>query len=481
MTASRSSARRPDTQEPAAPVLSPDERLELGRAARDRAPRSSHAEWVTDSRRADPIALLEEQASGRVPELVPIRYGRMAATPFAFFRGSAYVMASDLADTPTSGLRAQLCGDAHLSNFGAFASPERNLVFDLNDFDETLPGPWEWDVKRLMASIAVAGRDSGFSRNQRQAAVRAAVARYRTTMLELAGLGEMAIWYRRLGVAEIRANLPRDARSRDVRQLDKSIAKARSRDSARAFARLAATVDGMPRIVPDPPLIVPARDLAPAAEADALQEQLQSLIMAYRGTLPDYRRRLFDRYRYADMARKVVGVGSVGTRAWVVLLIGRDAGDPLFLQAKEAPASALSRFAGPSPYANQGRRVVEGQRLMQAASDIFLGWLESRADADGERRDFYVRQLWDWKGSVDIGAMSPSAMTAYGELCGWTLARAHARSGDPIAIAGYLGRGDAFDRALVEFAERYADQTERDHRALVDAIDSGRIQAQTGI
>jgi hypothetical protein len=300
-------------------------------------------------------------------------------------------------------------------------------------------------------------------------------------MRELAGLGEMAIWYRRLSVAEIRANLARTTRSRDVRQFNKTIAKARSRDSARAVERLAATVDGRPRIVADPPLIVPARDLAPEAEADALRERVQSLMTAYRATVPDHRRRLLDRYRFADMARKVVGVGSVGTRAWVVLLIGRNARDPLFLQAKEAPPSALWRFAGRGQYANQGRRVVEGQRLILAVSDIFPGLAREPGRRGRRARDYYVRQLWDWKGSADVAAMSPPGMTAYGELCGGTVARVHARSGDRVAIAGYLGRGDTFDQALVEFAERYADQNDCDHRALVDAVEGGRIAACTGI
>jgi uncharacterized protein (DUF2252 family) len=407
----------------------------------------------------------------------------MSATRFAFFRGAAYVMASDLGPTPVSGLHAQLCGDAHLSNFGVFGSPERRLLFDLDDFDETLRGPWEWDVKRLVASIAVAGRDQGFSRSQRAAAERAGVAAYRTTMLELAALGDLAVWYRRVDFEDIRAYVDANAPGRDRRRFERTIAKARRKDSTRAFARLAATVDGQPRIVADPPLIVPVRDLVREIHADAgaLEEQMRSLIAAYRDTLQDHHRRLLDRYRYADMAHKVVGVGSVGTRAWVVLLIGRDSGDPLFLQAKEAPPSSLSRFAGPSGYANEGRRVVEGQRLMQAAGDIFLGWLDDQPTPAGAQRAFYVRQLWDWKGSADVTTMSPLVMTAYGRLCGRTLAHAHGRSGDPIAIAAYLGRGDSFDRALAEFAERYADQNERDHRALLDAIASGRIEARTGI
>jgi len=404
----------------------------------------------------------------------------MAASPFAFFRGAAYVMASDLAGTANSGLRVQLCGDAHLSNFGGFASPERDLLFDLNDFDETLPGPWEWDLKRLAASLSVAGRDRGFSGKQRRAIVLQTALSYRSAMAELADMGHLAIWYQRVSVSELRGRLGPQASARQARQLDKTIAKARAKDSTRAFTKLTATVDGTHRIISDPPLIIPARELLPDLEADQLEEFMLAMLAAYRKSLPEDRGRLLDRYRFADIARKVVGVGSVGTRAWVVLMIGRDAGDPLFLQAKEAQPSVLEAVAGKSEFGNQGRRVVEGQRLMQAASDVFLGWLRTTG-LDGRRRDFYLRQLWDWKASAEIETMLPSGMEMYGRLCGATLARAHARSGDPIAIAAYLGRGDSFDRALVEFAETYAEQNEEDHRRLLEAIESGRLAAEMGI
>jgi uncharacterized protein (DUF2252 family) len=456
-----------------------EERAAQGRAARSNAPRSSHADWDGGSDRRDPLALLEEQARSRVPELVPIRYGRMSASPFAFFRGGAYVMAADLASTPQSGSRVQLCGDAHLSNFGGFASPERNLVFDLNDFDETLPGPWEWDVKRLAASIAVAGRERGLKAKQRRRMVRDAVGRYRTAMRRFARMRVADVWYSHLDAGDVSASFRSQVESRQAKRFDRTVAKARAKDSARAFERLAHRVNGDARIVADPPLIVPIEDLLPDAEAHQLEERMRALIGSYRASLPVDRRTLIDRYRYAHLARKVVGVGSVGTRAWVLLMLGRDGDDPLFLQAKEAQPSVLAPFAGKSQFENHGRRVVEGQRLMQAVSDNFLGWLRTTG-IDGQTRDFYLRQLWDWKGSADLETMLPAGMAIYAKLCAWTLARAHARSGDAIAIGAYLGSGRAFDTAIAEFAESYADQNERDHRAFVDAIDSGRIVAERG-
>jgi uncharacterized protein (DUF2252 family) len=457
----------------------PQDRTERGRAARSEVPRSSHARWKAPSARPDPVALLEEQAASRVPELVPIRYGRMAASPFAFYRGGAYVMASDLSATPRSGIRVQLCGDAHLSNFGGFASPERELVFDLNDFDETLRGPWEWDVKRLAASIDVAGRQRGHRARDRHAAVRGAVAQYREAMHEFAVMSSLEVWYARLDEREI-ARFRSQAHAAVRKRYDKGVAKAKAKDSSRAFSKLAHHVDGGARIVADPPLIVPIADLLPEAEAHEFVEGMRGLIRGYSASLSGDLRRLVGRYSFEDLAHKVVGVGSVGTRAWVLLMVCRDSGDPLFLQAKEAGRSVLEPFAGRSEYRNQGRRVVEGQRLMQAASDIFLGWLRTPG-IDGKQRDFYVRQLWDWKASADVEAMDPDTMAQYAKFCGWTLARGHARSGDAIAIAGYLGRGEGFDRAITEFADSYADQNEADYRAFMDAIDSGRIRAAAGI
>jgi uncharacterized protein (DUF2252 family) len=452
------------------------ERAAAGKAARSAAPRSALAEWEPSSDRLDPVDTLEAQARSRVPELVPIRYGRMAVSPFTFFRGAAAVMAVDLATTPVSGLRAQMCGDAHLSNFGAFAAPDRRLVFDLNDFDETLPGPWEWDVKRLAASFAIAGRENGFKRKERRAAVLSAARTYRDAMRAFASLSNLEVWYARLDVESVLGQV--EAEDPDTaKRVRKGVAKARAKDNLRAFDRLTHVVDGELRIVSDPPLIVPAEDLMPEAETRDLRQTLLEILDAYRATLPSDRQHLLDGYRFRHIARKVVGVGSVGTRAWIVLLTGADDSDPLFLQAKEAEASVLEPYAGGSRFKNHGRRVVEGQRLMQAASDIFLGWCPATG-FDGRERDFYVRQLWDWKRSAEVERLTPRGLEVYGRLCGWTLARAHARSGDRIEIAAYLGAGDAFDRAIAEFAELYADQSERDHSALVAAIDSGRLVAE---
>lgn len=454
--------------------------VELGRAARASAPRSSHGDWAPAADRPDPVELLEEQAASREPSLVPIRYGRMAASPFAFFRGAAYILASDLAGTPDSGLQVQLCGDAHLSNFGGFAAPDRQLVFDLNDFDETLPGPWEWDVKRLAASIEIAGRGRGFSRSQRRRVVREALIVYREAMRQLASMTAMDVWYARIDASWLQAEVGQQLSASQVRRFEKTVAKGRSKDSSRAYSKLAMNVNGDTRIAADPPLITPLEDLATDLDERDRDEGMQLLIEQYRSTLADDKRRLLDRYRYAHAARKVVGVGSVGTRAWVLLLLGRDGGDPLFLQAKEAGRSVLAPFAGDSTYENQGQRVVEGQRLMQSASDILLGWIHITG-LDGSPRDFYVRQLWDWKTSADVETMRPGTMGAYGRLCGWTLARAHARSGDAAAIGAYLGRSESFDRAVRRFAEAYADQNELDHAALVNAIASERLEAVSGL
>ncbi len=451
------------------------ERTAEGKAARGRVRRSSHAAWAAGADREDPVAILERQAGSRVPELVPIRYGRMAASPFAFFRGAAAVMAADLAGTPTSDLRVQACGDAHLSNFGAFAAPDRRLVFDLNDFDESLPGPWEWDVKRLTASFAIAGRENGFGRKERGVAVAAAARSYREAMRTFAAQGNLAVWYARLDVESVMGEI--EAEPKLTAQVRKGVAKAQAKDSTRALAKLTHVVDGELRILADPPLIVPAEELMAADETRDLEQVLLAVLDSYRGSLPEDRRHLLDGYRFRHLARKVVGVGSVGTRAWVILLTGADDSDPLFLQAKEAEASVLEPFAGASRFENHGQRVVEGQRLMQAASDIFLGWCPALG-FDGNQRDFYVRQLWDWKRSVEVERLTPHGLELYARMCGWTLARAHARSGDRVAIASYLGGGDAFDRAISEFSEAYADQSERDHAALVEAIDSGRVEAE---
>ena len=453
----------------------PADRLARGKDARTYTPRESHAEWQAGQR--DPVALLEEQAATRVPELVPIRYGRMLSSPFAFFRAAALVMASDLSTTPSSGIRVQACGDAHLANFGGFASPERDLLFDVNDFDETLPGPWDWDVKRLAASLAVAGRDRGFDDRQRRDAVLASVRSYREAIRDFAKMGNLDVWYSHMDLAGLE-RWRAQASQKAVKRLDSNAAKAQAKTSMRAFDKLTTRVNGSVQLISDPPLIVRLAELAPGAEGQAIAENLRSVVRQYGKTLAYDRQQLLESFEMVDIARKVVGVGSVGTRAWILLLTGRDGQDPLFLQAKEAEASVLERFVGKSMFDNHGRRVVEGQRLMQAASDIFLGWVRVEG-IDGQTRDFYVRQLWDSKGSANVDAMSPSTLTIYAQICGWTLARAHARSGDRIAIAAYLGKGPAFDQAIARFAELCADQNEKDHKALADAVRTNRVKAVT--
>jgi uncharacterized protein (DUF2252 family) len=462
--------------------LAPAERTARGKAARTAVPRESHAVFDPPSDRPDPIALLEEQARTRVPELVPVRWGRMMVSPFTYYRGAALPMASDLATTPISGLAVQACGDAHLSNFGIFGSAERRLMFDVNDFDETLPGPWEWDVKRLAASLEVAGRDNGFPPKQRREIVLASVSRYRQAMREFASMTNLDVWYAHADMTEVRAQFDAQLRARQRKLVDAGLAKARTRDSMQELAKLTRMVDGRPRIISDPPLLVPIDELVPSETDRAdLEGELTGLIAKYQRTLETDRRYLLHQFEFCDMARKVVGVGSVGTRCWIVLMLGRDETDPLFLQVKEAEASVLSRFVGASKYGNQGQRVAAGQRLMQAASDIFLGWQRIEAGLDGQSRDFYVRQLRDWKFSIEIGQLRPEGLQLYAGLCGWTLARAHARSGDRIAIAAYLGGSDVFDKAIAKFASAYADQNERDYQALVDAVKSGRITAEQGL
>jgi len=459
--------------------LSAEERVARGRAARQSAPRSAHGTWEPTADRLDPIALLEEQAESRVPELVPIRYGRMLVSPFTFYRGAAYLMASDLSGLPKSGLNAQLCGDAHLSNFGAFAAPDRRLVFSINDFDETHPGPFEWDVKRLVASFAVAGRDRGFDDKQRETVNLAVGRSYREAINSYAGLKNLDLWYSRIDVEDLLGQLQTLATAKERKRADKNLAKTRSKDSLRAFAKLTEMVDGEPRIIADPPVVTPIEDIL-GDRLNEFEDFLHGILRGYRRTLSGDRRRLLERYRYVHAARKVVGVGSVGTRAFIMLLLGRDDNDPLFLQFKEAEASVLEPFLSKSEFANHGQRVVEGQRLTQAASDIMLGYIRAEG-VDRVKRDFYVRQLWDAKGSALVELMEPTIMSMYATACGAELARAHARSGDAIAIASYLGTSDTFDRALARFAEAYADQNERDYKTLTKAVEDGKITAQTGV
>jgi len=486
-----------------------DERLSQGLTARDRTPPSSHAGWRPAVDRPDPVGLLEQQDRTREPDLVPVRHGRMMVSPFTFYRGAAKIMAVDLKDTPVAGLRAQLCGDAHLSNFGMFASPERRLMFDLNDFDETLPGPFEYDVKRMAASFLIAGRNNGFAKADARAAAMASVTAYREAMAGFAQMPTMELWYAHFdedrlqqviqgavtgaakqekkdkkAKAKAKKKTQRDEKAdkavkEAARRAEKSLAKAHTRDSMQALSKLGELAGGQYQIVSQPPVIVPARELAatyglsPDEVLPVLHEQFRS----YRATLPDDRRKLLERFQIVDAARKVVGVGSVGTRAFIILLQGRDAHDPLFLQVKEATASVLEASLPRSRYRQHGERVVQGQRMMQAASDIFLGWTKG-VDVN---RHFYWRQLRDMKGSALVELMAPVTLTYYAQICGWTLARAHARSGDPVAMASYLGRDDVFDRSITDFSERYADQNEQDYEQFVKAIGSGRLQAVEGV
>jgi len=462
-----------------------EERAALGRAARKRVPRSIHGAWSPPVGRMGPIAVLEEQAATRVPELVPIRHGRMLVSPFTFFRGAAAIMAADLAGTPDSGITVQLCGDAHLSNFGVFGTPEREMIFDINDFDETLPGPWEWDVKRMAASFEICGRHRGFSAAKCRDIAAASVYGYRERMRKSAGMPTLQAWYDRLDADTIldwiRAR-KRDklAGTKEVQRTDQNFAKARTRDSMRAFSKLVGEVDGELRIKADPPLIVPIEDLLPPGrDRDDNEGAMRALLQSYQETLLHHHHPL-EEYRYVHMARKVVGVGSVGTRAWIILMLGRDDKDPLILQAKEAQASVLARHLRPSAHDNHGQRVVVGQRMMQAASDIFLGW-QRVPDLDGNIRDYYIRQLHDWKGSINVETLRVPGATLYARVCGQTLARAHARSGDRVAIASYLGKSDTFDRAVAQFSTAYADQNERDYLAFTQAVSSGRLEAMTGL
>ncbi|MER7761105.1 DUF2252 domain-containing protein [Streptomyces sp. NPDC097619] len=460
------------------PGGAPRERAAYGKAARSRVPRSGHAHLDLAADRADPVAVLRAQSETRVPDLVPLRYGRMLQSPFHFYRGAAAVMAADLGNAPHSGLTVQLCGDAHVLNFGLFASAERSLVFDVNDFDETHPGPFEWDLKRLAASLVVAGRENSFPARERAAAVREAVTAYQQRMRRFAGMRVLEVWYAQDDAEGLRV-IAAQSGDRIRRRTDRLVAKARTKDHLRATARLTRRVDGRLRFVPDPPLVVPVSELLDASRGADQQTLLRGLLDGYADSLSPERRHLLSRYRVADMARKVVGVGSVGTRCWIILLTGRDEEDPLVLQAKEAGPSVLAPFTGPVGYGNEGRRVVTGQRLIQAAGDIFLGW-ERVTGIDGRGRDFYVRQLHDWKGSLPTEEVRPEGMRLLARACGASLARGHARSGDPVAVAAYLGTSDAFARALVEFAEAYADLNQRDYEALSRAARAGTVPTTDG-
>lgn len=462
--------------------LTPRDRVAIGKEARKKVPRSSHARFEPVVGRPDPVALLESQAATRVSQLVPIRYGRMLVSPFTFYRGGALIMASDLAHTPDSGLRVQTCGDAHLANFGVFGSPERRLVFDINDFDETAPGPWEWDLKRLVASLEICGRANGHAGAERERVLLGAVQAYRTAMAEFAPMTNLEVWYARL---DFQSRLDEwNASAKAKKMTRKVVTKARTRDSMQALDKFTEVVDGQRRIIHQPPLIARLEELAaqrPELDAWDVEQEMNGVLQGYRQTLPSDRGFLLDQYRYVDTGLKVVGVGSVGTRAWILLLLGRDSDDPLFLQAKEAQPSVLERYVGSAGFDNAGARVVAGQRLMQSVSDIFLGWHRMISPVDGQVHDYYVRQLRDWKGSADVDDIDPEQLLVYARICAWTLAKAHARSGDRIAIAAYLGSSDVFDRAIVEFAGAYADQNDRDYALLQEAADQGRITVVSGL
>jgi uncharacterized protein (DUF2252 family) len=458
----------------------PSERSARGREARSTVPRSELGHWQAPEDRRDPLSVLDAQNATRVPELVPIRYGRMVASAFAFYRGAAAVMAADLAPLPRTGLEVQLCGDAHLTNFGGFASPERELIFDVNDFDETIRGPFEWDVKRLAASIDVAARGQSFDDRDRLVVVERAARAYRTAMQEFATKGTLDIWYARLDTETVRARWGPEAGPQLIEDFARRANKGRSKDHLAAVAKLTTKVDGTLRFISDPPLMVRVDDVVGGDPTEATLTTLVGALASYKETLAGDKQHLVGEYRFCDLARKVVGVGSVGTRCWVALFVGRDDEDPLVLQIKEADRAVAEQYLGASPFENQGQRVVEGQLLMQSASDIFLGW-DRVMGVDGIERDFYVRQLWDWKVSADLERMDPERLGLYAEMCGWTLASAHARSGDPIAMAAYLGKGDRFDAAMVSFASDYAEQNQRDYEKLEKAVADGRVKAVTGV
>jgi uncharacterized protein (DUF2252 family) len=459
--------------------LSRADRVARGKDARGVAPLESHSEFRPGGSR-DPVGLLAGQAASRVAELVPVRHGRMLVSPFTFYRGAALPMAADLASTPASGLRVQLCGDAHLANFGAFASPERRLVFDVNDFDESLPGPFEWDVKRLAASLAVAGRDNGFPARARRKITLAAAEGYRTAMRGFADQPLLEVWYSHLDIEQAIGGFRAQMKAKRFKKTQALLAKAHTADSTKAQRKLTTIVDGQRRIISQPPMIMPIEEVFADLEAGAIYQEIRSVLGKYRRTLQSDRRHLLEQFTLVQVARKVVGVGSVGTRAWILLMDAGDGTEPLFLQAKEAQPSVLAESCGRSQYGNEGERVVAGQHLMQAESDIFLGWTRATGP-DKVNRDFYVRQLKDWKFSFPIELMVPAGMAVYAGLCGWTLARAHARSGDRVALAAYLGGSDRFGQAIADFAESYADQNERDYAALQAAVKDGKVEATTEI
>lgn len=465
----------------------PEDSKAHGKDLREKVPLESHGDWAPASDRPDPVSLLKEQGASRLQDLLPVRYERMSASAFTFYRGGALIMAWDLSKTPSTGIEVQACGDAHISNFGLFNSPERRTVFDINDFDETLPGPWEWDVKRLAASVEICGRDRGFSEAERTDMVISCVQGYRQAMREFAKMGNLDVWYAHMDVDALQerfaAQMPKKAR----KAARKAVEKAKGKDSTRAIAKLTEVVDGRLRVVSDPPIVVPLRDIvAGAGRMGAQQERsvdvaklVSRVLSEYRLTLSPEKRRLVEQYEGVDIARKVVGVGSVGTRAWIVVMRGAGNDDPLVLQVKEAQESVLERFVGKSAYREHGERVVQGQRAMQTAGDMLLGWCRLPGE-DGRLKDYYVRQLWDGKGGIDLDRLPQKGLADLSRACGWTLAHAHARTGDRFAIASYLGKKDTFDQAIARFAQAYADQNERDYARFLQAVEDGELPCGNG-
>ena len=457
--------------------------IQQGEELRDKIPLESHALFEVDENRQNPVDLLKAQGETRVQELLPLRYERMSLSAFTFYRGGALIMASDLSTTPITGIKVQACGDAHISNFGLFSSPERRTVFDINDFDETLPGPWEWDIKRLAASVEICGRDNGFSKKERKQAVKACVKAYREAMLRFAEMGNLEVWYAHLDIDTLKGQLLSSRTEEEQKQAEKLLKKAKNKNSTRAIRKLTEVVDGKLRIVSTPPLIRPMRDLISGAPDQSIFAQIKdgsieklmnSALTKYQETLTTDKQRLISEYTPVDIAHKVVGVGSVGTRAWMMVLQGADANDHLVLQIKEAQPSVLEEFCGKSSYKYAGRRVVSGQRAIQTAGDPLLGWCRL-PDVDGKPKDYFVRQLWDGKGAVDLALLSPDKLTAFAKACGWTLAKAHARTGNRFAIAAYLGNTNEFDKALAKFAIAYADQNENDYVQFMKALEAGQM------
>ena len=452
-------------------------RAAAGTELRGRFPLADHAAWQFSPDRRDVIGLLEQQNTIRLQSLIPLRFSRMAVSPFTFYRGAAAIMANDLARTPVTGIPVQCIGDAHIGNFGIFYSPSKRLMFDVNDFDETTIGPWEWDIKRLAVSVEIAGRTLGLKESQCRQAVHRCVRHYRESIRDFASRGFLDTWYTHIDLEDRLDELEKSTKARPSRTLHGAISKAKAKDSRKAADRLTYVDNGRLRFRSDPPELVQINDLPGYDDVDALRGRLDMLLDTYRDSLYADRRHVLDQYHFEDIARKVVGVGSVGTRCWVGAFVGRDLSDPLILQMKEAVASVLAPYVGNAPYPTHGERVVQGQKLVQSTADILLGWAQFIA-SDGRPRDYYVRQLWNGKGSINLDTLHADSLSNLGALCAWCLAHAHARSGDSVAIGAYLGQGEEFDDALVAFSAAYADQNEDDFALFTRLIKSGELPSE---